>query len=52
MIHCFEITYGRYFDNNAKYWRKKDKVVQKEIEFAMDKANEEKLAKNGLLRSI
>jgi hypothetical protein len=42
MIHCFEKTYGRYFDDTAKYWREKDKTVRKEITFAMDEAEIEK----------
>jgi hypothetical protein len=42
MIHCFEKTYGRYFDDTAEYWREKDKIVLKEITFAMDEADKEK----------
>jgi hypothetical protein len=42
MIHCFEKTYGRCFDDTAEYWKEKDKVIQREIEFAMEKTNEEK----------
>jgi hypothetical protein len=43
MIQCFEKTYGRYFDDTAEYWKEKDKVIQKEIELVMEKANEESL---------
>jgi hypothetical protein len=42
MIYCFEKTYGRYFDDTAEYWREKNKIVQKEIEFAMENGNDEK----------
>jgi hypothetical protein len=50
MIHWFEKTYGRYFDDTAEYWRKQDKVIEKEIEFAMEKANEEKEEKEKTLK--
>jgi hypothetical protein len=43
MISCFEKTYGRYFDDTAEYWKEKDKVIQKEIDLAMEKANKERL---------
>jgi hypothetical protein len=49
MIHCFEKTYGRYFDDTAEYWREKDKTVQKEIEFAIDEANKEKEIKKWII---
>jgi hypothetical protein len=42
MISCSEKTYGRYFHNTAELWKEKDKEIEKEIQFSMDKAKEEK----------
>jgi hypothetical protein len=42
MIRCFEKTYGRYCDDTAEYWKEKDKQIQKEIEFNLERAKKEK----------
>jgi uncharacterized protein YjgD (DUF1641 family) len=42
MLHCFQKTYARYFNSTTEHWKEKDKQIEKDIEFSMEKAQKEK----------